>query len=193
MYADPRFPDLRVGDAERFRAESLLQEAYCVGRLDEVELDERLGQVMRAQTRSELGRSLAGLPRQQLFAMPRPMVPASQAQGSPLGAAAHLLALFSWVFGPLLVYAVSTPGTPSRREAARSFNFQLITAVVAVVVAAIGGAILPGPAVTVLMVTGWLGWLVLTVMGGAKALAGVPWTNPVLKVLRLEVLKNDGR
>ena len=193
MYADPRFPDLRVGDAERSRAESLLQDAYCVGRLDEAELDERLGQVMRAQTRSELNRSLAGLPRQHPFATPRPMAHATNPQATPLGAAAHLLALFSWVFGPLLVYAVATPGTPARREAARAFNFQLITAVVAVVVAVVGGAILPGAAVATLMVTGWLGWLVLTVMGGAKALAGVPWTNPVLKVLRLEVLKNDGR
>ena len=41
--------DLRVGDTERARAEALLQDAYCAGRLDEVELDERLGMVMTAQ------------------------------------------------------------------------------------------------------------------------------------------------
>ena len=34
----------------------------------------------------------------------------------------------------------------------------------------------------------WLGWVVLTIVGGAKALQGDNWKNPVKSVLKLEVL-----
>ncbi len=33
-----------------------------------------------------------------------------------------------------------------------------------------------------------LGWLVLTIIGGAKALQGDDWKNPVKNVVKLEVL-----
>jgi hypothetical protein len=62
---DPRTSlSLRVGDADRARAEAVLQEAYSVGRLDERELDVRLGMAMRARTRQELSAALSGLPLQ---------------------------------------------------------------------------------------------------------------------------------
>ncbi len=33
-----------------------------------------------------------------------------------------------------------------------------------------------------------LGWFVLTIVGGAKALQGEDWRNPVKRVVKLEVL-----
>ena len=53
-------------------------------------------------------------------------------------------------------------------------------------------AILGG--ITNLDIFGWLipfmglGWLVLTIVGGAKALQGQDWKNPVKSVIKLEVL-----
>ncbi len=177
--------DLRVGDAERHRAESLLQDAYGAGRrLDEVELDQRLGMVMTAQTRRDLNAGLAGLaPAARIWPASRPARSPSTRRAPALGAVAHLSGLVSWIFGPLFLYAVATPGTPGRREAAKAFNFQLVSGLACIVTAVVGGLLLPGELVATLMVTGWLGWLVLTVMGGARALSGQPWRNPVMQVV----------
>ena len=181
--------DLRVGDLERSNAESILQDAYAAGRLDEFELDQRLGMVMTAQTRRDLDRSLAGLPARPLMA-PRP---ARAPQATGLGAVAHLSALVTWIFGPLFFYAVATPGTPARREAAKAFNFQMVAGLLLLVAAIVGGILLPDGLMGPLMALGWLGWLVLTIMGGARALSGQPFTNPVTRVVKLEVLRTDGR
>ena len=180
--------DLRVGDTERARAEALLQDAYCVGRLDEVELDERLGMVMTAQTRRDLNASVAGLPARMPVA---PGTAPRHPQATGLGAVAHFSALFTWIFGPLAAYAAATPGTPARREAAKAFNFQVITALVAVVVAVVGGMLLPEAAMEVIMPLGWVGWLVLTLMGGARALSGQRFINPVTAIIPLKVLDPD--
>lgn len=192
----PATLSLRVGDLDRERAEHLLQEAYCEGRLDEFELDQRLGAVMVAQTRRDLAGALAGLPTRVPAVAPfgaMPMVARRESDASALGSLAHFSALFSWIFGPLFVYSVATPGSPARREAANAFNFQMITAVVAVIVAVVGGALLPEGLVMVLMTIGWLGWLTLTCVGGARALAGQPWRNPVLQVLRVQALDPNRR
>ena len=83
--------------------------------------------------------------------------------------------------------APTTPGTYARREAAKSFNFQLISSIAFVLVAILGG-------ITNLDIFGWLipfmglGWLILTIVGGAKALQGEDWKNPVKNVIKLEVL-----
>lgn len=176
--------DLRVGDAERARAEAMLQDAYGAGRLDHAELDRRLGMVMTAQTRRDLNASVAGLPAR----IVTPRAPVGTAQATGLGAVAHFSALLTWIFGPLIVYAASAPGTPARREAAKAFNFQLVAGVACLVVAIVGSILLPELAMGVIMPLGWVGWLVLTIMGGARALSGEPWNNPVTRVLRLQVL-----
>lgn len=180
-----------VSDLERSRAEDLLKDAYCAGRLNEYELDERLGRALTARTRAELNVSVAGLPPR---AVMRPVMAATpqSPHATVAGGVAHLSGLVTWVFGPLVVYALSTPGTPARREAAQAFNFQALTAAVAIVVGVVGGVLLP-EAVGVLMAVGWLGWLLLTITGGARALAGTPWTNPALRVLPLKLLDQSGR
>lgn len=182
--------DLRVGDVERSRAEALLQDAYCTGRLDEVELDQRLGMVLAAQTRRDLNAGVAGLPAR--LTAPQPVV-ARSPQATALGGVAHLSGLVSWIFGPLFAYAVATPGTPARREAAKAFNFQMVAGLACIVTAIVGGFVLPEAAFGVVMMLGWLGWLILTIMGGARALSGQPFTNPVTRIVRLEALRTDGR
>jgi hypothetical protein len=53
---------LRIGDAERAAAADRLAWHFSHGRLDETELDDRLGRAMRASTASELTALLADLP-----------------------------------------------------------------------------------------------------------------------------------
>lgn len=53
---------LRVSDAERREASALLSRHYVDGRLDDHELDERVGAAMRAKTRGDLSRLLIDLP-----------------------------------------------------------------------------------------------------------------------------------
>jgi hypothetical protein len=40
---------------------------------------------------------------------------------------------------------------------------------------------------------GFVGWLVLTIVGGARAASGANWNNPVTRVIRWEVLDASGR
>ncbi|MFP5416203.1 MAG: DUF1707 and DUF4870 domain-containing protein, partial [Actinomycetes bacterium] len=187
----PEHPSLSlpVTEADRDRAEEALKDAYCTGRLDEVEFDRRLDLVLRARTRRDLNATFDGLP-------PAPRRPSGTAQtaGSGIGAVAHLSALFTWILGPLLVYGASAPGSPGRREAAKAFNFQLIMAIVLVLTVLLGAIpLVPDVLVGALVTAGWLSWLVLTIVGGARALSGQPWQNPVMKVLRLEVLDSRTR
>ena len=85
------------------------------------------------------------------------------------------------------MFALSTPGTYARREAAKAFNFQLISFIAFVVMGILTG-------VTGFDIFEWLfpfmglGWFILTIVGGAKALQGENWRNPVKSVVKLEVL-----
>ncbi len=61
----------------------------------------------------------------------QPLVRPETKQQAGRGAAglAHFSVFFLWLLGPGLVFALSTPGTYARREAAKAFNFQLIAAI----------------------------------------------------------------
>jgi uncharacterized Tic20 family protein len=198
MNASYEHPSLKlhITTDQRDRAEAWLKDAYADGRLSEEEFDRRMGQILGAVTRKDLNEAFYGLvtvpvPSQALGVHPayQPMIRPEVRQQAGRGAAAfaHFSALFSWIIGPGLVFAMSRPGSYARREAAKAFNFQLITAICFVVVGIVAGItdwsifgwILP------LM---WLGWLVLTIVGGAKALQGDDWRNPVKQVLKIEVL-----
>lgn len=183
---------LRVNDTERARAESLLSDAYAAGRLNEAELDQRLGMVLQAQTRRELNAAVVGLPRTPPVAFAAPAAPTNP-EASVAGGIAHLSGLVSWIFGPLLLHVLASPGTVARREAARAFNFQFVAGLACIVVAVVAGVLLPGSLMGVIMTLGWVGWLALTVFGGARALAGQAWRNPVTRVVPLHVLDESGR
>ena len=55
-------PEPRIGDADRDRAVSFLQEHLAQGRIDAAEFDERMGQALRARTASELAVLFRDLP-----------------------------------------------------------------------------------------------------------------------------------
>jgi uncharacterized Tic20 family protein len=185
-----------VTPEQRDRAESWLKEAYADGRISEIEFDSRIGRVISAETRKDLNDAFYGLvqvptssralgvhPAYQPLVRPE----ALQQAGRGVAGLAHFSVFFLWLLGPGLFFALSAPGSYVRREAAKAFNFQLISFVSIVVVAIVAG-------ITDLAIFNWvlpfmfLGWFVLTVVGGAKALQGENWRNPVKTVLKLEVL-----
>jgi uncharacterized Tic20 family protein len=187
---------MRVTPEQRDRAEAWLKDAYAESRISEADFDQRIGQVISAVTRKELNQAFYGLVQiptssKALGLHPayQPLVPpeARQRAGRGVAGLAHFSAFFLWLLGPGLVFALSTPGTYARREAAKAFNFQLIAAVAFVVVGMLAG-------ITGLDVFSWLlpfmglGWFILTILGGAKALQGEDWKNPVKHVIKLEVL-----
>jgi uncharacterized Tic20 family protein len=198
MNAAYEHPSLRMNVTadQRDRAEAWLKDAYADGRVTEEDFDRRMGQVLGAVTRKDLNEAFFGLvavpaPSQALGVHPayQPLVRPEVRQQAGRGVAglAHLSGLFSWIVGPGLVFALSRPGTYQRREAAKAFNFQLIAAIVFIVMAIVGGV--TGLSVFQwIMPLMWLGWLVLTIVGGAKALQGEDWKNPVKQVLKIEVL-----
>jgi uncharacterized Tic20 family protein len=198
MNATYEHPSLKmhVTPEQRDRAEAWLKEAYADGRVSEEDFDRRIGQVISAVTRKDLNQAFYGLvqvpvPSQALGVHPayQPMIRPETRQQAGRGAAAlaHWSVFFFWILGPAVVFALSRPGSYPRREAAKAFNFQLISAIAFAVVGITAG-------ITGLSVFHWLiplmgvGWLVLTIVGGAKALQGEDWRNPVKQVLKLEAL-----
>ena len=68
---------LRIGDAERERAQSLLGDHYAAGRLDHDEYVERLDRIWAARTRAELDPVFVDLPGE------RPVAPAAYPFSTP--------------------------------------------------------------------------------------------------------------
>jgi uncharacterized Tic20 family protein len=195
LYEHPSLK-MHVTSPQRDRAESWLKDAYADGRISEGEFDRRIGQVIAAVTRRELNEAFYGLvhvpaPSQALGVHPayQPMIrpEVRQQAGRGVAALAHFSVFFFWILGPAVIFALSSAGSYARREAAKAFNFQLISAIAFAVAGITAG-------ITSFDVFNWifplmgLGWLVLTIVGGAKALQGEDWKNPVKQVLKLEVL-----
>jgi hypothetical protein len=187
---------MHVTPEQRDRAESWLKEAYADGRISELEFDQRIGQVLSAVSRKDLNEAFYGLvqvptPSRALGVHPayQPLVRPETRQQAGRGVAgfAHFSVFLMWLFGPGLVYALSSPGTYARREAAKAFNFQLISTIAFFTLLIIGG-ITNSDLVGGLFGLLALGWFILTVVGGAKALQGEDWKNPVKNVIKLEVL-----
>jgi uncharacterized Tic20 family protein len=206
-------PSLRtpVTTEQRDRAEQHLQAAYAEGRISEQEFDRRIEQVLSASTRKELNEAFYGLVEaptyspssfdqgsydqtsygQGSYSAMQPYGhqrhPANQQQGTPGGALAHFSGLFTSILGPGIGYAVSPQGSPARQEAAKAFNFQLIS-LIALVIAGTVGAVVDIGLVNFLIGLGWLAWVTLSIVGGVKAAQGGNWTNPVSKAVKLKVL-----
>jgi uncharacterized Tic20 family protein len=197
MSATYEHPSLRlqVTPEQRERAEHYLQEAYADRRITEDEFDRRIGQVISADNRKELNEAFYGLvpvsaPSQALGVHPayQPLVrPETRQQaGRGVGGLAHFSGLCTWAVGPGLLYAMSPSGSYQRREAAKAFNFQIITAISFVLVGIVES--ITKLDLDVMLALMFLGWFVLTIVGGAKALQGANWRNPVKSVLKLELL-----
>ena len=95
---------VRIGDAERDRAISVLSDHFAAGRLTREELDERVDRAMQARFDADLRPLFADLPR------PQPPAPVRQAHAYPSGLALAFAALF-WLVPLLLVptWPVSHP------------------------------------------------------------------------------------
>lgn len=177
---------LHVTPEQRERAEHWLAQAYAEGRISEEEFDARIDQVLSAQSRRDLNAAFYGL-------VPVPAAPAASTaivprQGSHLAAAlAHFSALFTWLIGPGLFYLLAPSDTDTKREAAKAFNFQLV-ATLAFIAVGIVAAVIPGDGFNPILGLMWVGWLVLTIVGGIKAARGDGWHNPVTRVAKLKVL-----
>lgn len=193
MY-DHQSLSLRVSDVERERAERVLQEAYVEGRVDMADFDHRMGLAMAAETRRDLNASLAGLPAPARSVAPfATHLPATgAASGTGMAAAAHFLPFVTWIFGPLAIWVLSAPRSYARKEAAKAFNWQLTASVVLMVLGVVAN-LLGFRILDQVLGLAWVGWLVLTIVGGAKAAQGAEWRNPLNRVLPWNVLDPSGR
>jgi len=188
---------LQVTDEQRERATRWLQEAYADGRVDGADFERRLGLVIGATTRSDLNEAFAGVPSGSPSGpstghLTYPPAAPAATTGRGGAALAHFIALISSFVGPLIVYLASSHNTYVRKEAAKSFNFQII-ALVVTIAAGIITSFLPHALDGFIMPLLWLGWLLGTIVGGARAASGDDWTNPVKKVIRIDILPEDGR
>lgn len=93
---------IRASDAERAEVTELLSKHYTEGRLDKIELDERMDQAMKAKTRGELSALLNDLPR----------VPQPQPQPSLPVPAQQSLPLLPLLLFPLFMLALVTAAAP---------------------------------------------------------------------------------
>jgi uncharacterized Tic20 family protein len=187
---------MSVTPEQRERAVSWLQQAYAEDRIGESELDWRLGQVLEASDRRQLNQAFYGIVDVPVASRAMGLHPAYQPLVRPetreqvgKGAAgfAHLSVFMLWLAGPLIVFGLSAPGSYARREAAKAFNFQLLSFFL-FIAGVIVEAIFPGDGFDPILGVMGLGWFVLTIVGGAKALQGEDWRNPVTRVLKLQVL-----
>lgn len=92
-------PSLRIGDAERNEVIDALGQHFSAGRLDQTELDERLGRASSAKTGADLAGILADLPP---LGTPAPPAPARPWRTAFWVAAAMVLVVLSvpWRVGP---------------------------------------------------------------------------------------------
>lgn len=176
--AQPPNNSLLVTEPQRDRALAYLQTAYADGRLTAAELDQRVGQALLARTRTDLNRAFAGLMTVPLSSAAvgahpayAPMLNQHRDGRTGRGAAgfAHFSALAFGFLGPAVTYAATTRGTFAHREAAKSFNTQI-----ALSIAMVGSIALASifDAFGFLVPIVGLAWLILTIVGGAKAASG---------------------
>ena len=195
MYEHPSLK-MHVTPEQRDRAESWLKDAYAEGRVSELEFDTRMGQILSADNRKELNEAFYGLVRVPSHSSALGVHPAYQPlvrhetrnkADRGVAAVAHFSALPAGVLGPALVYAVSSPGSFARREAAKAFNLTLTMFIGFVAFGTLSAITDAGIFGLISMLIG-ISWVVLTIVGGAKAAQGEVWKSPVPRALKLKVL-----
>lgn len=204
MTSDFFAPVDSVSASDRLQAEQRLRDAFQQGRLSADEFEARLSAVIMADRLSELAAAVdgpapatTGTPWQGYRAsepVSGPVVPASgsAARGSTtMAVIAHLSPFLTWIFGPLVIWAVSPEGSTTRREAAKAFNWQLVASAIGLAASMIGW-ILPGDGNPVARI--WtVVWVVLTVIGAVAAAKGRDFSNPVRRLVKWEVLPERRR
>ncbi len=195
-----------VSKQDRDGAERRLREAYGLGRMDAAEFEARMSRVITAERLEELAAAVDG-PLPITGSGPsygyRGYEPSGAVSGEVLpvrpgadrsnvtAAVAHLSAFLFWLFGPLVVWAISPAGSYAKREAAKAFNWQLVASAVGLAASAVGW-ILPGdgnPVARIWMIV----WVILTILGAVGAARGKDWRNPVRALVPWEVLSEGKR
>lgn len=172
---------LPVTDAERAAAGQRLRLAYDSGRLDANDYDRRAGIAALATTRRELNSAFLGL-----VDVSRPPYRIPTSQGSAAGVVAHVSSLVFFVVGPLFVFAVTSPGSRGRREAAKAFNLSFLTLLGLVATVLVGAGV--GHVGPLLLATGAY-WFFSTVVSIIQAGQGLDWNHPLKRWLPWEILK----
>lgn len=143
---------MRAADADRDRAADILKSAHADGRLDWNEYEERLDQVMRAQTYGELSRHVRDLPE----GAPRKWAPATPRPTEPMATASLALGILvpftgvtiipAIILGHLALGKIKREGSEGRglAMAGLAISYTLLGMVMALVVVAIILAIVFG-------------------------------------------------
>jgi uncharacterized Tic20 family protein len=194
-----------VSKQDRDGAEQRLREAHRLGRIDSAEFEARLSQVITAERLDELAAAVDGpLPAAASHYYPyrgdEPARPVSGAvlptrtgadRSTTMAAVAHLSPFLFWLFGPLVVWAVSPADSYAKREAAKAFNWQLLAFLVGIAAGAVG-SLLPGDGNPIAQIWTVI-WVLLTVLGAVGAARGNDWRNPVRALVPWEVLPERKR
>lgn len=200
MYEHPSL-NQPVTEQQRDRAEAWLQGAYAEGRITEDEFDRRIGQVISAVTRRDLNLAFYGLVDVTRGSQALGTHPAYQPTNATLartgeqvgkgaGAVGHFSGLFTSFFGPGLFFLLSPEGSYARKEAAKAFNFQVLS-LLTLIVAGIASIFLPDFLEGLMFPLITLGWFLGTIVGGAKAAQGDDWQNPGTRAAKLKILREQ--
>ncbi|MFT3861225.1 DUF4870 domain-containing protein [Micropruina sp.] len=195
-------PVVSVTKSDRDRAEQRLREAHQLGRINATEFDVRMARVITAERQSDLAAAVDGpLPSSTSFPSYGGSIPPAKptfagsvlpsrrplaGNGTTMAVIAHLAPFLTWLIGPAVIWAISAKGSYQRREAAKAFNWQVLAAIGGMLVSVIGW-IIPGQGNPITGI--WTaGWVILTVFGAVMAGKGADWTNPIRRLVPLEVL-----
>lgn len=166
-----------VSDQQRDRAVNHLQSCYANGTLDEAEFDKRLDAALAARDRAELNRSLQGLAQIVPVTPFTPATPRRPGEPNPAenlaGGFTHLSGMFTWVLGPAVVKAVSTPGSRIWWEASRALSFQLTAGIAGI--ASLGVAVMLG--LEGLVFLAFMGWFLGTIVTSVRSFSGKSGTG----------------
>ncbi|GIH70175.1 DUF1707 and DUF4870 domain-containing protein [Sphaerimonospora thailandensis] len=170
-------PQLRVTDADRDQVVEHVKAAFAAGRLDKIEMDERLDRAMTARTHADLTPIMADLYGTRPAYVPPPSAytgPSDESRDRLLGAGAHLLSLAGlFVIGPLIIMLAAGSSSPYvRRHAVEALNFHLTLfgATILLPFTIIGIPLIP---------VYWILWFVLSIVAGVSALSGGEFRYPL--------------
>jgi len=169
---------LRVSHADRDVVVDRLKTAFCEGRLDKAEFDERMDAALTAKTRGDLDRLLHDVADLAPRPVERPVIgvarPFPSSEERVWAMLSHWLGLATWIIGPGIIAA--TKGRRSafvRAQAIEALNFQITWTI----------ALLAMPLIAIF--TLGLGTVlyavvpILVIVGGFVALAGTAMRYPL--------------
>ena len=169
-----------ISDTIREKAIDIVQRAYAEGRINEPELEHRLGLILEANSPQQLRMAIADLPTPPRALTPtQPGAVATGLASSSTDTAAliHFTGLFSGPIGPGLAWLATKNGSVVNREAAKALNYQILAAAGFVV-----GGILSFIGLGFLLFLWTAGWMALTIISVVKANRGEDWENPLTQI-----------